>query len=220
MSYSWNQADNQSDADIGVRILAGIPVSILSGDAFTHYTTPEEQMSNYGFMPSAFSANGVFAGDIDVRYMKTKVAERLNLNADSVFSVQNPSYGPLDLIRAVGQEAGAIDITALRAADMINTSGGGIFVDHSNGSALFYAASALLRPEVKANIIYKGYGPQININEGNVPGLRGYYNVTGSNDWIAKGLNPNAHWDKIIPQSPFHPYNNHMFKETYAPEVY
>ena len=62
VSYSWNQADNQSDADIGVRILAGIPVSILSGDAFTHYTTPEEQMSDYGFMPSAFSANGVFAG--------------------------------------------------------------------------------------------------------------------------------------------------------------
>ena len=152
--------------------------------------------------------------------MRTKVAERLSLEENNVFRIQNPSYGPLDLIRAGGQQAGAIDITALRAADMINASGGGTFVAHSNGSALFYAASPLLRPEVKANLIYKGYGPQINVNTSNDPGLRSYYNDAGSNDWIARGLNPNAHWDRIIPQSLFHPYDNHMFKQTYAPELY
>ncbi|NBV29834.1 hypothetical protein EBS02_12630 [bacterium] len=173
-------------------------------------------------MPSAFSANGIFTGDSDVRYMKSKVSEGLSFNEAHVFPIENPSYGPLDLIRAGGQEAGAIDITALRAADMINASGGGTFVAHSNGSALFYAASALLSPEVKANITYKGYGPQININAVNDPGLRSYYNVTGSYDAVATGLNhgPNVHWDKIISQSPFHPFDNHSFKKTYAPEVY
>ena len=219
VGYSWNQACNQYDSDIGARILAGIPVSILSGDAFTHYTTPQEQMNQYGFMPAAFSANGIFADRSDIIYMRSKVAEGLNFNEENIFQIQNPSYGPLDLIRAGGQEAGAIDITALRAADMINTSGGGSFVAHSNGSALFYAASALLRPEVKAHIDYRGYGPQININSGNVPRLHSYHNITGAHDLVGTVLNPNAHWDQIIPQSPLHPLDNHSFKKTYASDV-
>ncbi len=72
---------------------------------------------------------------------------------------------------------------------------------------------------MKAHIDYRGYGPQININSGNVPRLHSYHNITGAHDLVGTVLNPNAHWDRVIPQSPLHPLDNHSFKKTYAPDV-
>jgi hypothetical protein len=193
---------------------------VLSGDAFAHYTTPEEYINKYGTMPLAFSINGIFSDDKSIVNMRSSIAANLNLNMESIFSIENPSFGPLDLVRAAGQQVRAIDITALRAADMIRASGGGYIIAHSNGSGVFIAASALLPAAVKANINYEGLGPQININKQNVPGLRSYYNEAGSKDWIARGLNHGAYWDKEIPQKGMRLDINHSFIKTYAPDVH
>jgi hypothetical protein len=220
VSYSLEKARSESDFDIQFRIYCGIPISILSGDAFYHYTTPEERMNDYGFMPTGFSINGIFTGEYDALRMGDKISNRLNISSKSVFVIENPTRGPLDIVRAAGQQVRAIDITALRAADMIRASGGGYIIAHSNGSGVFFAASALLPAAVKANINYEGFGPQININEQNVPGLRSYYNEAGSKDWIARGLNHGAYWDKEIPQKGIRLDINHSFPRTYAPDVH
>ena len=223
VSYSWNLAENETDFVRKKKLYRGIGITILSGDGFVHYTTPEERMEEYGFMPSAFSFNGIWTSEYKIRRMKSGVARGLHLDESNVFAIQNPTvWKGGDIIRAIGQEIGVIDITAIRAADMIRASGGGYVIPHSNGAGTFKVGSELLPDEVKANINYEGFGPQVYINKKNVPGLRSYYNEAGSNDWIARflnGLNP-ARWDKVIPQKGFDQNETHDFMKNYAPDVH
>lgn len=64
----------------------------LCGDAFTHYTTPEEYMREYESMPMAFSINGIWASDVNIRYMRAKGAEGFNFDENNVFAVHNHSF--------------------------------------------------------------------------------------------------------------------------------
>ncbi|MEI6417000.1 MAG: RHS repeat-associated core domain-containing protein, partial [Verrucomicrobiota bacterium] len=210
------------DFETGFNTFNGIGISIASLDAFNRYTTPDGYKSQHGSMPKAFSGSGIFSDFNDAFTMRSSVADSLGLNKEDVFSIQNPTHGGGDFIRAWGQQSGFIDITAARASDMINAAGGGHVILHSNAAGLFYAASPYLRPEVRANIYYQGYGPQVHISQRNVPGLHSYYNEIGSGDLIIQFSNfgNNVYWDKVISQDAFHFLNNHSFRNTYSPDVH
>ena len=209
------------DLKTGLNTFGGIGLSVLDWNIFDPYTTPMQQLKQYGSMPSSFSINGIFSSASKTRGIKDAVAKNLLMDGDSVFAIQNPTHGLLDLVRAVGQQAGLIDITGARASDMISAARGGYVVAHSNGSDVFLAASPYLTSEVKSHINYQGFGPQMNINPRNVPGLHSYYNVLGLHDFVPDIFNgSNTRWDKVIFQDRFNFLKNHRFKENYVPYVH
>ncbi|MBX9742581.1 MAG: RHS repeat-associated core domain-containing protein, partial [Chthoniobacterales bacterium] len=223
MNRTQQLIETASDPKIKADLIKGRELSIKNGDIYYHYTTPQERMDKYGYMPLAYSANGIWTDVGGVLNMQSAIAHRLELNENDVFAIQNPSMGKKeDLIRAVREESGAIDIRSIRAADMIRASGGGTIIAYSNGAEVIYGAFRLLSAEVKANINYEGFGPQININQHNVPGLHSYYNETGSHDWVGVLLNrgKDVYWNKIIPQEGYNLFENHNFIKNYAPDVH
>ncbi|MBX9742720.1 MAG: RHS repeat-associated core domain-containing protein [Chthoniobacterales bacterium] len=223
ISYNWRLAYYETDPVFKRRFYRGLYSTILSGDAFIHYTTPMERLIENGSMPSAYFCNGIWFDRAHANEIETAIAEGLDLDQRQVFSIQNPSvYKMGDIIRAFFHETGAIDITAIRAADMLSASRGGYFISHSNGSEVFRGAVALLPFEVRSHINYEGFGPQIYIDEQNIPGLNSYYNEAGEHDAVPMLLNfwRHPYWDKIIPQQGYNLEGNHNFIRIYLPDVH
>lgn len=107
---------------------------------------------------------------------------RRQYSADNSTHVVNRSgfWGVGDLIQCVGNELGAIDITAIRGAEALRkagtTSGMINVVAHSQGSMTFRRALDLVdEPSVRGRIAYQGFGPQI-YNSGNYLGLQSVQN--------------------------------------------
>lgn len=202
-----------------VNALAGIPLGIADLNIFgSSHSTSANGVSNFG-------ANGIATSDDDVKAMSQLISSSLNISQNNERSLANPSHGiAFDLIRAFGQWTGATDITSLRAADMLNTSGPGNIniVAFSNGTELIAGAMPYIDPSVRARINFQGFGGQRYIDQ-NTYGLKSAINKVIPADPVPL-LTP-GNWGQpysVISGSPFqwnHPFQAHDFKSNYAPYI-
>ena len=165
VNYMANKALYEAPSfSVGARTMAGISVSIASGNIFDSYRTPQDFP---GGVPRNFSINGIWTDEGHAFRMSALVANHLHVNTSQVVSIQNNTRfgGRGDIARVIGQQFGAIDITALRTAEMINASGGGNVVAHSNGTAVFGAAMNYVSSSVRSNISFQGFGGQWHIDQ-------------------------------------------------------
>lgn len=206
-----------SDFAEGLSTLAGIGLGIADLNIFN---SPNSASSNGSLN---FSAPGVNTSEFEAAEMSQTVATGLNVR--DITPIANPSHGlAFDLIRAFGQWSGAIDITSLRAADILNPSGPGNIniVAFSNGTELIAGAMAYVDPRVKARIKFQGFGGQLYIDQ-NTYGLKSAINKVIPADPVPL-LTP-GNWGQpysVISGSPFqwnHPFQAHDFKSNYAPYI-
>ncbi|MCS7064562.1 MAG: hypothetical protein NZM04_11105, partial [Methylacidiphilales bacterium] len=161
----------------------GYGLSFASGDIL-------DRQSNFIAGSSVTSINGVLTNFNGGFNMAQGVSQALSRPTNQV--VNNSHYlGVGDFIQAVGTQLGAIDITAVRAAQSIRANNGGAVVAFSQGTMIVNRALDLLSPEVKRNIDFVGVGGQTAINTDR--GLNSAVNVWHNSDPVT--------WTQVIPST-------------------
>jgi hypothetical protein len=119
--------------------------------------------------------------------MSANVSQRMGLTSSN-FVVNNTHGIVRDLIQAVGQQTGAIDITAIRAAQVLRATGGGNVVAHSQGTQVVRNGLSLLSTDIRSNITFQGFGGQTTI-DANQFELKNASNSARRGDPVAALLN-------------------------------
>ncbi|MBX9578597.1 MAG: hypothetical protein K2W97_09030 [Chthoniobacterales bacterium] len=218
--YMAGKAFHAPSVQDGINILKGIPLSFADLNIeYAFGVTPQGAVN--------FSGNGVLMDEFKAVEMAKSVRNYLKiLPQKNVTIIKNPTHGLFfDLVRCIGQNLGATDITSLKAADAFNAAGPGEInaVMFSNGTTLFGGAMSFVRPEVRARIHFQGFGGQWNINQG-AYGLKRSNNKRHPLD-VVPLLTP-WNWfqlyDVIEKEDSFDwksPLKIHNFKNIYAPQI-
>ncbi len=153
------------------KIATGLAVSVYSHDIYDgkpEYNNNENRDPETGFdsrpeVPAVLFLNGMNTPNKEAKKDLEAIEQRCGY---SVARISNNTHG-LDKdfgAQGIGQETGAIDITPLRAAELmkkgIAQKGEVYVIAHSQGSAIFERALELLTPEERAKVHYQGFGPQ------------------------------------------------------------
>jgi len=156
--------DGVTDAAL---VAGGLPVSFLSGD-FLDTGWRAERNSGDGLRAVDF--NGIANKPGDAAAMKSLISGIKGEH--SAIQVTNGThlFAIGDLIQAIGNEFGLIDITAIRGAEALRkTAALSPLIDvtaHSQGTMTFRRALDLVdEPGIRSRIQYQGYGPQAFINQ-------------------------------------------------------
>lgn len=163
------------------RVVAGLPVSFLSGDFMD-----SKPISISPDMSSGVVAfNGIMNDSASANEMNAMVARQFGVN--HVTQVPNGSHGHGlgDLMQILGNELGLVDIAAIRGAQALRNETGGAgpihVVAHSQGTMTFRRSLDLVDdPDVRQRIAYQGGGGQA-FMDGNALGL-----ATADNLWNRK----------------------------------
>jgi hypothetical protein len=161
---AYQLLDKVTDA---ARITAGLPFSFLSGD-FMEIQKPGD--FKFDDRHRVVSFNGVMNEATDAQNMRATVGRQYGV--DDLVQVTNGShgYGLGDLMQIVGNELGAVDITALRGAAALRqaATGPGLIqvVAHSQGTMTFRRALDVVdEPSIRQRIVYNGGGPEMVIDQ-------------------------------------------------------
>jgi len=215
--YMLNTAFHAPSMEDGVHVLRGIALGFADLNMWYPFgATPQGAVN--------FSGNGIMMDERAIEKMIGFTAA--SLHSSSIESINNPTHGLFfDLIRCVGQNLGATDITSLKAANAFNAAGPGKIntVMFSNATALFGAAMPFVRADVRARISFQGFGGQWNINQ-DAYGLKRANNTRDLLD-IVPLLTP-GNWfqfyNVIKENGSFDwksPFKFHDFKDIYAPQI-
>jgi RHS repeat-associated protein len=175
------------------RRAVGVPISIITGDAFG-----KNEKLIYAQTPNPIgralvTINGIWKSFKSSQEMNSLVAQKMGFS--SAIRVHNPTFLCIgDLIQIAAHELLAIiDSAAVRAAKAITaayneasasvTAGIGAIVDvvaHSQGTMIFRRALELLPSNVKASIRYQGFGGETFIDRvkhglGDARNVRNYF---------------------------------------------
>jgi RHS repeat-associated protein len=166
-----DMAFNQSpDFVTSLKTVAGIPVSLIDGNLFQSYDGTA--LNGFGPVSRTISVNGIDTPRFYMNLMRNNVATQMGLSSSQVYAFPNNSMGKIfDFLRAGAQGLGAIDISAVMLAQTVNLAGkdnsfGPInVIAHSNGSAVFGAATPYISSSTLSRIDYQGFGGQWNISQ-------------------------------------------------------
>ena len=167
--------DKATDA---AQVAAGLPVSFLSGD-FMDGDPAIEGMP--GGAAKLVTFNGIANSPWDAAVMAKSVQGQFG-GMDSVHVVNRSAFWGLgDIMQIIGNELGAIDITAIRGSEALRQAGAapGVVnvVAHSQGSMTFRRALDLVdEPALRARMAYQGAGPEL-YNSRNHLGLASVKNL-------------------------------------------
>ena len=200
------------------RLTFGALLSLLTGDVFddttNSYKNKNVSKKSTDFEPGnhlLLFINGIWNSDKDADDSLEATASKLGISLGKAARVENGTHGITfslipawtgDLLQIVGNELGAIDLPAQRAANQIHEMVKALesqhiaclrihVVAHSQGTQIFYGALSLLSPKERAMIDYHGFGPERII--GNNWGLAAVENVRNPLDFvpmIGNDLNP------------------------------
>jgi hypothetical protein len=151
-------------------VAGGLSVSFLSGDFL------ESQWIDPGAVQAGVHVvnfNGMANSEADAQTMKQIISGVMGEGA--VTQVSNGTHGKMilgDIVQAIGNEFGLIDITAIRGADKLRAvaaMGGMAQIDvtaHSQGSMTFRRALDLVDdPGIRSRIRYQGVGAETFISK-------------------------------------------------------
>lgn len=173
----------------GLRILGGLPFSILSGDIFV---SDRFDAVEPGRCSVLVTVNGI-NNNAEARRRINELAQGAPRYAGSqaMMGVNRTTYMG-DLLQILGDELGAIQISSIRLANQINSIHDQFrrngcccakiqVLAHSQGTMVFRRAWPLIRPEVRRLIYYVGIGGETSIN--------GDYGLAGQEN-LANNIDP------------------------------
>lgn len=216
------------------RRLLGVPFSILSGDIFDNPNIVTE--FSRGVCKISISINGIWNNDQKAADLMNAVADSPRYQNTKVIRVTNRTHiGIGDLLQIIGNEIGAIDVTAARAAKQINLAAAALkkngcccgfiqVLGHSQGAMVFNRALPLLTERAKRLICFTSIGGEKAVVR-NV-GLSKVENYNNVRDWVPYFGNYNpirlldipqmvAGFDLSITKSPSPSWFEHSFNPHY-----
>jgi RHS repeat-associated protein len=156
--------DGATDA---AQVAAGLPISFLSGDFME---TQSAAGMRFEAGRSLVGFNGIFNDADSAAAMKATLARQFGV--DELTQVSNGTHGYVlgDVLQILGNELGAVDITAIRGAQALRLAArqpGTIqVVAHSQGTMTFRRALDLVDdPVLRQRIAYHGAGPEMFIDQ-------------------------------------------------------
>jgi RHS repeat-associated protein len=190
----------------GLRLLAGLPFSFLSGDIFFNDIKPIPS----GVCNVLISVNGIFtnrerANDMLADLLRS--SRRYSAIRTGIAAGNRSTYFG-DILQVLGDEFGAIQSASFNLARQINETYnsfqqngcccGSIQVfAHSQGTKVVQHARALIRPEVQRLICCTGIGGQTRVSPDGLANAENYRNIRDPVPY-AQFLNP-VNW----PTQPF-----------------
>lgn len=187
------------------RVLLGILISHQDGDIFDSQPPVEFDSGKAVVFINGLKTPNHTAEDLAEGFTQSA-------GVQNVAHVENNTHcwrHLCDGFQVLGNESGAIDITAVRAVGIIRqalASHKVVYVEaHSNGTAIFNTTLPLLTREEKAKIHYEGFGPETYI-DAKKSGLASAKNYRNPDDRIQIVENikiffhkipKNAHWDTL-----------------------
>ncbi len=197
----WQVVDGVADAAL---VAGGLPISFLSGD-FLESKWDDRRTSMKGV--HAISFNGMANSEADAENMKRTMS---GIKGNGVVTqVTNRTHGwgiSGDIVQALGNEFGLIDITAIRGAnalrDVAANGAGTIDVTaHSQGTMTFRRALDLVDDTaIRSRIQYQGIGSETYISK-NYLGLK-----SADNYWNRSVVGGNASGVDVVPLVNFVPF--------------
>ncbi|MCX6958001.1 MAG: hypothetical protein NT164_05655 [Verrucomicrobiae bacterium] len=217
--YMVDKAFHAPSVQDGVNVLKGIPLSFADSNMKYPFGATSQGAVN-------FVGNGVLMDEDGAKRMAQSAMLGLHISENDITRIDNPTHGLFfDLVRCLGQNLGATDITSLKAADAFNAAGPGEIntVMFSNATALFGGAMPFVRPEVRTQIHFQGFGGQWNINK-DAYSLKRANNIRHPLDLVPM-LTP-WNWFQlydVIKKRDFFNWKSlfqfHNFKNIYAPQI-
>jgi len=169
---------------IGVRIVTGAAIGVLSGDIFDRSKPIEFDRDG----PAVVTINGIKCDDSAARSIEKAGLDGFGIKSATVIKNGTHWFGIGDGIQILGYEyPGAIDkpvwdtAKAIRAG--IEQKGEVFVIAYSQGTAVFKQALSLLSAKEKAAVHYIGLGPEW-IVDGKTEGLASAHNVWNKGDFV------------------------------------
>jgi uncharacterized protein RhaS with RHS repeats len=209
-------ATSSPDLSTTIRTIEGLGFSYLDDDLNDPETFQQQPISRSG----VYTLNGMNTDSRGAQDIQGQVALSQGLDFDDVTSIENNRRSLFkDTIRVLGEQLLAIDVRAIRTAELLNRSNGGKIVAYSNGSALLGNARPYMSENAAANIDYLGLNPEWYIDAAHY-GFKSAKNYKNRQDAIPI-LSPGnwwKRWDRAIDidSSFFNFSKNHSFKINYS----
>ncbi len=168
------------------RGIMGLPFSLASGDIIDGDINTEYLRDSCGVL---ITINGVRTTDKDAGTLMRTASASPRFKGSQPVRVSNGTHFVVgDFIQVIGQELGAIDVTAVRAANTIRSAADALKKNgcccariqvfaHSQGTMIFNRALPLISSSVRSIICFTGIGGQKAVLAKSVGHVENYANI-------------------------------------------